>query len=70
MRIWQEARLKMILLSFSLPRKSVELNRQTAEHYGYEDNIYDALLDIYESGMTVKQLDPLFSGLRRYSPLS
>ena len=65
LRIWQEARSENDFAKF-LPylEKSVELNRQTAEHYGYEDNIYDALLDIYESGMTVKQLDPLFSGLR------
>ena len=65
LRVWQEARSEDDFGKF-LPylEKSVELTCKTAEYYGYEDNIYDALLDIYESGMTVKQLDPLFSGLR------
>ena len=65
LRVWQEARSEDDFGKF-LPylEKTVELTCKTAECYGYEDNIYDALLDIYESGMTVKQLDPLFSGLR------
>lgn len=44
--------------------KSIEHARMKAEFYGYEDQRYDALLDLYESGLSVKRLDPLFSGLR------
>ena len=37
---------------------------------GYEDLRYDALLDNYESGLTVSRLDPLFEGLRnKVAPL-
>ena len=42
----------------------IELCRELAEYLGYEDNPYDALLDIYESGLSVAQVDPLFAGLR------
>jgi len=65
LQVWQEARAENDFEKFrpSL-EKTVELTCKTAEYYGYEDNIYDALLDIYEPGMTVSQLDPLFAGLR------
>jgi len=42
----------------------IDLCRELAGYLGYEDNPYDALLDIYESGLTVSQVDPLFKGLR------
>ena len=42
----------------------VKLQRRVAEAVGYSDVPYDALLDDYEPGATVKQLDPLFEGLR------
>ena len=42
----------------------IELNRELAGYLGYEENPYDALLDIYESGLCVSQVDPLFAGLR------
>lgn len=35
-----------------------------AEYYGYEDHPYDALLDSYEEGLTVRTLDGFFSALR------
>ncbi len=35
-----------------------------ADYYGYEDHPYDALLDNYEEGLTVKTLDGFFSTLR------
>lgn len=64
-RTWTEARAKD---DFSLYRddlaEMIELNRELAGHLGYEDNPYDALLDIYESGLTVAAVDPLFAGLR------
>ena len=45
-------------------KRNVELQRQVAELYGYREDIYDALLDLYEPGTTVRQIDPLFSELK------
>ena len=62
---WAEAREKN---DFSIFRddlaEMIDLNRELAGYLGYEDNPYDALLDIYESGLCVAQVDPLFAGLR------
>lgn len=44
--------------------KVVDLCRQVAEHRGYEDNIYDALLDQFEPGMKSSEVDMIFSDLR------
>jgi carboxypeptidase Taq len=64
-RTWTEAREKD---DFSIYRDDlatmIDLARELAGYLGYEDNPYDALLDIYESGLTVAQVDPLFAGLR------
>ncbi|MCH2349443.1 MAG: carboxypeptidase M32, partial [Candidatus Poseidoniales archaeon] len=62
---WTEAREKD---DFSIFRddlaKMIDMSRELAGYLGYEDNPYDALLDLYESGLTVAKLDPLFAGLR------
>lgn len=42
----------------------VEINKEFVELWGYEKHPYDALLDIYEPGMTVAQLNPIFDQLR------
>lgn len=42
----------------------VRLNRQIAEHVGYTDTPYDALLDEYEPGMTARDVTALFEPLR------
>jgi carboxypeptidase Taq len=44
--------------------KMVEMSRKKADYLGYDDVRYDALLDLYESGLTVSKVDPLFAGLR------
>jgi len=44
--------------------KVVDLCRQIAEHRGYEDNIYDALLDQFEPGMKSAEVDQIFGDLR------
>jgi len=46
--------------------RMVELNRQLADALGYEDHPYDALLNTYEPGLTVKTLLPLFERLRAH----
>lgn len=42
----------------------VELQREKAELAGFDDHPYDALLDDYEPGATVRDLDTLFDGVR------
>jgi len=65
---WTEAREKN---DFSIFRddlaKMIEMSRELAGYLGYEENPYDALLDLYESGLTIATLDPLFAGLRESS---
>ena len=68
---WAEAREKD---DFSLFRddlsKILDMTRRKAEYFGYTDSPYNALLDQYETGLTVGKLDPLFKGLRdSVSPL-
>jgi carboxypeptidase Taq len=41
----------------------VELKRRQADCYGYDSTPYDALLDDYERGLTVAQLDVYFDAL-------
>ncbi|UFJ43004.1 carboxypeptidase M32 [Brevibacillus humidisoli] len=63
--IWEEAREKS---DFSLFRpyleKIVQMSIQFVDYWGYEGNKYNTLLDIYEPGMTVDQLDQMFAALR------
>ncbi|RLL48241.1 carboxypeptidase M32 [Oceanobacillus piezotolerans] len=63
--IWQEARQKADFTMFqdSLER-IVEFNKKFANYWGFEGNIYDALLNNYEPGMTTKILDDVFPKLR------
>ena len=62
---WTEARASD---DFSIFRddlaKAVELARAKADYLGYDALRYDALLDLYETGLTVERVDPLFAGLR------
>lgn len=63
--IWIEAREKKQFSIFQpILQQLVDLNRQMADIVGYSDSPYDALMDDYEPGLTVKQLDPLFASLR------
>lgn len=42
----------------------VELTRRTADAYGWDDHPLDALLDLYEPGLTRARMAELFAGLR------
>jgi carboxypeptidase Taq len=44
----------------------LDLSRQMAEAYGYEDRAYDALLDQYEPGMKTAEVEVVFDALRPY----
>ncbi len=63
---WKSARQQS---SFALFRdhlaRVVELAIEEAELRGYYNHRYDALLDLYEPGMTVDTLDPIFSRLQQ-----
>ena len=58
---WEKARAKVDFKAF-LPwlEKVVDLTKQAAECYGYEDDIYDALLDDYEPGMKTAEVTRVF----------
>jgi carboxypeptidase Taq len=62
---WKQARAES---DFSIFAGSlahlVELKRKEAAYYGFEENPYDALIDLYEPGMTVSQLRPVFERLQ------
>ncbi|WP_026476902.1 carboxypeptidase M32 [Alkaliphilus transvaalensis] len=63
--VWQEAKGKNDFNLF-LPylEEIIQYNRQMVELWGYQEHPYDALLDQYEPGMTVKILDEIFSYLK------
>ena len=43
----------------------IELKKEEAEKLKYKEHRYDALLDQYEPGLTVSQLDPIFEGVKK-----
>lgn len=45
-------------------QKIVDLNRQMADCWGYQESPYDALIEGYEPGATASQLRTLFASLR------
>jgi len=63
--VWAEARAKA---DFSLyaPKlgELIELTKQKAEYYGYDDQPYDALLEGFEPGEKTENVKRLFAGLR------
>jgi carboxypeptidase Taq len=64
--IWEKARPLNDWITF-VPYldRIVSLLREEAEALGYEDEPYDALLDGYEQGETVKNLQPVFDRLTK-----
>ncbi|WP_270182253.1 carboxypeptidase M32 [Alkalihalobacillus sp. CinArs1] len=63
--VWEEAKEKN---DFELFRpyleKLVAFNQKFVEYWGYEDNKYNTLLDLYEPGVTVDMIDRVFGQLR------
>ncbi|MBM3208346.1 MAG: carboxypeptidase M32 [Chlamydiae bacterium] len=65
MHVWSEAKKHGDFATFSPHlKKIVELNKKKAELLGYEKHPYDALLDLYEPGMTTEIISPLFAELK------
>lgn len=63
--IWAKAREEADFNAFvPMLEKIVDLKRQEADALGYEDRIYDALLDQYEPNMKTADVERLFNELR------
>lgn len=64
---WMEARKKLDFRIFAPAlEKIVDLKLRQAEILGYKAHPYDSLLDLYEPGLTVEQLDKLFTNVRAH----
>ncbi len=62
---WQKAKDENRFGDF-LPhlKKLMRINQIIAKHLGYKDNPYDALLDLYEPGLTAKVCKSVFAKIR------
>jgi carboxypeptidase Taq len=64
-QVWTKARADSDFAQFrDTLAKIVDLNIQAAEAYGYQDHIYDALLDLYEPGMKTADVESVFDELK------
>jgi carboxypeptidase Taq len=62
--VWRTARKRSNFKLFQPHlEKIVELKREVAEKLGYSGHPYNALLDLYEEGFTVRDADAVFSRL-------
>ncbi|MEI8053662.1 MAG: carboxypeptidase M32 [Bacteroidota bacterium] len=62
---WISARKENNFDLFKNPLQEViEIKKQEAEYLGYTDHPYDALMNEYDKGLTVKFTDELFSSLK------
>jgi len=62
---WIEARKENRFEIFApYLEETIRLCRRLAEHLGYKDRLYDALLDQYEPGMRTAQVQQIFAGLK------
>ena len=65
---WRRAREHNDFASFApWLSRTVVLQREVADHLGYAETRYDALLDLFEPGMTASTLDKLFAPVREVS---
>jgi carboxypeptidase Taq len=63
--VWVKAREENDYPAFAPTLEHLlDLSRQVAEHLGYEDRRYDALLDQYEPGMKTAEVERVFDELR------
>ncbi len=66
MPAWADARAKSDWQLFEPHlQKILELKTREAEYIGYQDRIYDALLDEFEPGMKAAQVDAIFAEVRK-----
>ncbi len=66
--VWVEAKQKSDFNKFKpYLEKIVDLARKTAEYLGYEKHPYNALLDLYEEGLTIDDMDNVFNNIIPHS---
>jgi carboxypeptidase Taq len=66
--VWQESRASNSFGAFApYLAELVSLSREIADHLSYEGERYDALLDLYEPGLTTAEVDAFFADLRRHA---
>ncbi|MEH7352741.1 carboxypeptidase M32 [Neobacillus drentensis] len=64
--VWEEAKEKADFALFSpYLEKLVAMTKRFISYWGYEENKYDVLLDMYEPGITMEVLDQVFGELRK-----
>jgi len=64
-QIWQEARSRDDFAAFApILGELIVLSREIADHLGWQGERYDALLDLYEPGITTARCEALFGELR------
>ena len=62
--VWAEAKKRNDYEKFKPYLKEiVELTREKAERLGYKEHPYDALLDLYEEGLTTREVENIFDRL-------
>jgi carboxypeptidase Taq len=65
---WEDAKRASDFAMFQpFLEKIVAFNQRFIELWGYDRHPYNTLLDMYEPGMTVAQLDEVFGALRQYT---
>lgn len=63
---WKEARLANDFAHFKpYLEKIVQMSRKQAEYLGYKEHPYDALLDLFEPGLTTKAIQPIFDQVQK-----
>jgi len=63
---WTEAKAKNDYSLFEpWLDKNIELARKAADYLGYEEYPYDALLDLFEEGLTTRDVDKIFEKLEK-----
>ncbi|MDQ0213642.1 carboxypeptidase Taq [Oikeobacillus pervagus] len=63
--VWEQAREENNFKLFQpYLEKIVDYKKRFIEYWGYDEQKYDTLLDLYEPGMTVAKLDQVFAELR------
>lgn len=62
---WMQAREQNDYKVFQEPLQAlIEIKQEEAKKLKYKEHPYDAMMDQYEPGLTVRQLDPIFEGVK------
>lgn len=63
--VWKKAKKEEDYSIFKDTLKElIEVKKQAYEYYGYETTVYDAMLNDYETGMTIEKYDAFFARIK------